>query len=97
MATNQPTSEATADKQKQQTEPSLPATLPSVPSLSPECNQLKEQYDACFKDFFPRFLQGQRTNDCDSLFSSYKECVMRAVKAKNIHLWEVDGTGDSAK
>jgi len=46
-------------------------------SISPECQELKVQYDACFNRWFKeKFLKGQ-TDDasCADLFASYQSCV----------------------
>jgi len=46
-------------------------------SISPECQELKVQYDACFNRWFKeKFLKGL-TDDtlCADLFASYQSCV----------------------
>ena len=46
-------------------------------SISPECQELKVQYDACFNRWFKeKFLKGQTDDSsCADLFSSYQSCV----------------------
>lgn len=46
-------------------------------SISPECQELKVQYDVCFNRWFKeKFLKGH-TDDtsCADLFASYQSCV----------------------
>jgi len=46
-------------------------------SISPECQELKDQYDACFNRWFKeKFLKGL-TDDksCADLFADYQSCV----------------------
>jgi len=53
------------------------ATTIIMNSISPECQELKVQYDACFNRWFKeKFLKGQ-TDDksCADLFASYQSCV----------------------
>lgn len=52
----------------------------------PECTKLKKQYDECFNDWYTNgFLSAKsHTNECEDLFIDYKECVMTALKQKEI-------------
>lgn len=61
-------------------------------SISPECQELKVQYDACFNRWFKeKFLKGL-TDDtsCADLFASYQSCVKKAMKEKNIDIAQVE-------
>jgi len=46
-------------------------------SISPECQELKVQYDVCFNRWFKeKFLKGLvDDNSCADLFASYQSCV----------------------
>lgn len=45
-------------------------------SISPECQELKEKYDACFNKWFSeKFLKGNTKDECSALFEVYQECV----------------------
>ena len=46
-------------------------------SISPECQELKTQYDACFNKWFKeKFLKGQPDDAmCSALFKNYQSCV----------------------
>ncbi|EDV54950.1 TP53-regulated inhibitor of apoptosis 1-B [Drosophila erecta] len=61
-------------------------------SVGEDCNELKQQYDACFNSWFSeRFLKGQTDDSaCAPIFRIYKECVKRAIKEKKIDLREID-------
>lgn len=52
----------------------------------PECTKLKKEYDECFNDWYTNgFLNAKsNTNECEDLFIDYKECVMNALKQKEI-------------
>lgn len=52
----------------------------------PECTKLKKEYDECFNDWYTNgFLNAKsNTNECEDLFIDYKECVMKALKQKEI-------------
>lgn len=46
-------------------------------SLSPKCQKAKEEYDACFNNWFSeRYLKGHTTNECEPLFRIYQKCVL---------------------
>ncbi|KAI9773432.1 MAG: Mitochondrial distribution and morphology protein 35 [Geoglossum simile] len=55
-------------------------------SLAPECNETKERYDSCFlKWYSEKFLRGHSsTDECEPLFTQYKQCLTKALKAKGI-------------
>ncbi|XP_037714500.1 TP53-regulated inhibitor of apoptosis 1 [Drosophila subpulchrella] len=61
-------------------------------SVGEDCNELKQQYDACFNSWFSeRFLKGQTDDSaCAPIFRVYQECVKRAIKDKKINLREED-------
>ncbi|XP_017078091.1 TP53-regulated inhibitor of apoptosis 1-like [Drosophila eugracilis] len=61
-------------------------------SVGEDCNELKQQYDACFNSWFSeRFLKGQTDDSaCTPIFRVYQECVKRAIKEKKIDLREID-------
>lgn len=46
-------------------------------SISPECQDLKNQYDDCFNKWFKdHFLNGTTDNRmCSTIFGSYQDCV----------------------
>jgi len=46
-------------------------------SISPDCQELKVKYDACFNKWFKeKFLRGQSDDTtCSALFDSYQSCV----------------------
>lgn len=45
-------------------------------SISPECQELKEKYDACFNKWFSeKFLKGNTKDECGALFEVYQDCV----------------------
>jgi len=46
-------------------------------SISPECQELKVQYDVCFNRWFKeKFLKGHIDDtSCADLFASYQSCV----------------------
>ncbi|TPX64120.1 hypothetical protein SpCBS45565_g06085 [Spizellomyces sp. 'palustris'] len=54
-------------------------------SISPDCNDLKKQYDDCFNKWYAnKFLQGDTTPECEDLFKLYRACIWRAIKEKNL-------------
>ncbi|XP_014213105.1 TP53-regulated inhibitor of apoptosis 1-like isoform X1 [Copidosoma floridanum] len=60
-------------------------------SLGSVCNEFKNQYDDCFNVWFSeKFLKGD-TNDsmCATLFSSYQQCIKKAMKDQQIELHDV--------
>ncbi|EDW48334.1 TP53-regulated inhibitor of apoptosis 1 [Drosophila sechellia] len=61
-------------------------------SVGEDCNELKQQYDACFNSWFSeRFLKGQTDDSaCAPIFRVYQECVKRSIKEKKIDLQEID-------
>ncbi|CDS43424.1 Mitochondrial distribution morphology family 35 apoptosis [Echinococcus multilocularis] len=48
-------------------------------SVAVECNKLKDEYEQCFFDFFPRFLCGEKFKEdpCASQFEAYRQCLRR--------------------
>lgn len=61
-------------------------------SISPECQDLKKQYDACFNRWFKdHFLKGMKDDSmCSAVFITYQDCVKKAMKEKNIDLWNAE-------
>ncbi|KAI1402465.1 putative mitochondrial distribution and morphology protein [Hypoxylon fuscum] len=57
-------------------------------SLAPECNEVKERYDACFlKWYSEKYLRGNAKaddNECTNLFKDYKNCLQVALKERGI-------------
>jgi len=56
-------------------------------SVGEDCNELKQQYDACFNSWFSeRFLKGQTDDSaCVPIFRVYQECVK--VRLMDFHLY----------
>jgi len=46
-------------------------------SISPSCQALKDEYDACFNSWFSEhYLKGDTTADmCTNLFKKYQACI----------------------
>lgn len=68
-------------------------------SIAKECNELKNSYERCFFEFFPRFLQGEKfkSDPCGEQLDTYRDCVRRHVESKmGIDLAELDGEKMSA-
>ncbi|XP_043255508.1 TP53-regulated inhibitor of apoptosis 1-like [Colletes gigas] len=61
-------------------------------SIAEACNQLKKEYDGCFKFWFAeKFLKGELDDSmCSNYFKSYNQCLKQAMKDQNINLDEVD-------
>lgn len=71
-------------------------------SLGAECQELKSSYDKCFNEWFSEeFLKGKKTDPCSALFKTYQSCVKKAIKDKDIDLWEIEkdvlGTANEKK
>ncbi|XP_016976161.1 TP53-regulated inhibitor of apoptosis 1-like [Drosophila rhopaloa] len=66
-------------------------------SVGEDCNELKQQYDACFNSWFSeRFLKGQTDDSvCAPIFRVYQDCVKRAIREKKIDLREIDPIYDT--
>lgn len=49
----------------------------TMESTAPECTLLKHQYEACFNDWFQKFLKGETRvlDECQELFKSYQNCL----------------------
>ncbi|KAE9415532.1 hypothetical protein Angca_004375, partial [Angiostrongylus cantonensis] len=57
-----------------------------MPSIFPECDQLKQDYDKCFTDFFQKFIASSyrhnyTVNPCDRLHRVYRDCVEQRLAA----------------
>lgn len=61
-------------------------------SISPECQELKTQYDACFNKWFKdKYLKGYPQDTmCAALFKAYQNCVKKAIKDNGIDIWDVE-------
>uniref|UniRef100_A0A915J4V5 Neurotransmitter-gated ion-channel ligand-binding domain-containing protein n=1 Tax=Romanomermis culicivorax TaxID=13658 RepID=A0A915J4V5_ROMCU len=63
-------------------------------SISPQCNEMKHQYDDCFHEWFTdKFLTGQAKSDddpCEKLLQVYKDCVHKALKEHKINMESVE-------
>jgi TRIAP1/MDM35 family protein len=60
-------------------------------SISAECQELKEVYDACFLSWFSgKFLKGKSEDECAPLFVQYQKCVKKAVKELDINIPSAD-------
>nr|CDS30525.1 Mitochondrial distribution morphology family 35 apoptosis [Hymenolepis microstoma] len=53
-------------------------------SLAPECNNLKDEYEQCFFEFFPRFLCGEKfkVDPCATQLDAYRKCVRCQLESK---------------
>lgn len=49
----------------------------TMESIAPECTPIKQKYEACFNDWFQRFLKGDTKipDECQNLFKLYQNCV----------------------
>ncbi|KAJ3317985.1 TP53-regulated inhibitor of apoptosis 1 [Boothiomyces sp. JEL0866] len=48
---------------------------------APECNDLKKEYDECFNKWYAeKFLKGDISGGCETLFKKYKACVWVEIK-----------------
>lgn len=60
-------------------------------SIGPECQELKNAYDACFNKWFSeQFLKGITHDPCKSLFQVYQNCVKKAIQEKKIDFGEIE-------
>ncbi|CAF3231917.1 unnamed protein product [Rotaria socialis] len=61
-------------------------------SISPSCQILKDEYDACFNSWFSEnYLKGDTKADmCTNLFKKYQACIKDAIKEHKIALWELE-------
>ncbi|EQK98383.1 glycosylphosphatidylinositol-N-acetylglucosaminyltransferase complex, subunit PIG-Q/GPI1, variant 1 [Ophiocordyceps sinensis CO18] len=67
-------------------------------SLAPECNQVKERYDACFlKWYSEKYLRGgeKDNNECAGLFKEYQQCLHVALKDRGIDKLLVEAREDN--
>ncbi|KAK8137973.1 hypothetical protein PG984_001353 [Apiospora sp. TS-2023a] len=55
-------------------------------SLAPECNEVKERYDACFlKWYSEKYLRGNgKTDECANMFKDYQKCLKVALEERKI-------------
>ncbi|KAL7055887.1 hypothetical protein AAHC03_023057 [Spirometra sp. Aus1] len=61
-------------------------------SLAPECNELKNTYETCFFDFFPRFLGGERfeQDPCSEQLSAYRDCLHKHLADMGVNMKALD-------
>lgn len=60
-------------------------------SVGEECLPLKKAYEECFNKWFSeKFLKGLAEDTCSEPFRVYKDCVKKAIKDKNLDLWELE-------
>ncbi len=74
-------------------------TTARLNSIATECNDLKDRYEQCFFDFFPRFLKGEkfRVDPCEAELRDYRECVRaHLVKKMGLDLGKLDTANMSA-
>ncbi|ETN84836.1 hypothetical protein NECAME_06640 [Necator americanus] len=71
-------------------------------SIFPECDQLKQNYDKCFTEFFQKFIAPNyrhkyAINPCDRLHQAYRECVeqMESLQSNLPHPQIISDTGES--
>ncbi|KAK3607254.1 hypothetical protein CHS0354_002227 [Potamilus streckersoni] len=59
-------------------------------SVGKDCKELKHAYENCFNEWFSEsFLKGKKDDPCAELFRTYQECIKKAIKEKNLNLWEL--------
>jgi hypothetical protein len=56
-----------------------------MPSIFPECDELKQIYDKCFTQFFQKFISPDyrhkhASNPCERLHEVYRDCVERRLE-----------------
>ncbi|XP_031831387.1 TP53-regulated inhibitor of apoptosis 1 isoform X1 [Nomia melanderi] len=63
-------------------------------SIAESCNQVKKEYDNCFKLWFSqKFMKGDFDDSmCSNYFKQYNQCLQQAMKDQNINLDDVDVT-----
>ncbi|KAE8745699.1 hypothetical protein FOCC_FOCC007583 [Frankliniella occidentalis] len=61
-------------------------------SVGSNCNELKQEYDACFNVWFgTQFLKGNNNESmCAPILKLYTECVKEAIKELKIDLKEIE-------
>ncbi|VDN40862.1 unnamed protein product [Dibothriocephalus latus] len=61
-------------------------------SLAPQCNELKDAYESCFFDFFPRFLSGERfqQDPCSEQLAAYRDCLRGHLAGMGFNLKTLD-------
>ncbi|KAJ2774256.1 Mitochondrial distribution and morphology protein 35, partial [Coemansia nantahalensis] len=54
-------------------------------SIDSKCTPLKHEFDACFTRWYSeKFLQGDKTNECEEAFKKYQTCLRAALKEKGL-------------
>ncbi|KHN86460.1 Uncharacterized protein T09A5.7 [Toxocara canis] len=61
-----------------------------MPSIFPECDQLKQVYDRCFTNFFehfisPEYSQNSNANPCEQIYESYRRCVEKRLTESQLY------------
>lgn len=60
-----------------------------MPSIFPECDQLKQVYDRCFTNFFQRYISSDNSssnsNPCDRHYETYRRCVEERLQSGNLY------------
>ncbi|VDP25030.1 unnamed protein product [Echinostoma caproni] len=61
-------------------------------SLVPECDSVKSAYDACFQEFFPKFLRGSTNDPCGPKLKAYQQCLRGTLESMGIDMKELDAS-----
>ncbi|TPP57220.1 hypothetical protein FGIG_09350 [Fasciola gigantica] len=61
-------------------------------SLAPECDSVKSAYDACFQEFFPKFLRGSTADPCGPKLRAYQQCLRGTLESIGIDMTELDAS-----
>ena len=63
-------------------------------SVSKDCQELKNVYDACFNLWYSeKFLKGEVDDKiCEPLYNKYQDCVKKAIKKLKINYPELQDT-----
>ncbi|GAA52159.1 hypothetical protein CSKR_107356 [Clonorchis sinensis] len=61
-------------------------------SLAPECDSLKAAYDACFQEFFEKFLHGYSVDPCGQKLKAYQKCLRGALSNLGLDMTKIDST-----
>lgn len=59
-----------------------------MPSIFPECDKLKQDYDKCFTQFFEKFISAEisaTANPCDRLHETYRYCIEKNLEKNKIY------------
>ncbi|KAA0186552.1 hypothetical protein FBUS_08058 [Fasciolopsis buskii] len=61
-------------------------------SLAPECDSVKSAYDACFQEFFPKFLRGSTADPCGAKLRAYQQCLRSTLQSMGIDMTDLDAS-----